>query len=240
MNVDDFLEHLRRDTERLAQVLRTGPMTSPVPACPGWTLSDLGFHVVEVLRFWRRAVLSRPQRPGEAAFEDVLDDHLADALLDARADLVAAVRDADLDARMWTWTEQDRVSFVPRRMAHEVSVHRHDAERAIGGDGGAIEAQLAWDGVDEYVMLSRASEPGPGDERVRFVAADLQRAGLITTTAGVMRFTDDDATSTVDATVTGAASDLLLLLWHRRPLDALDVQDDRGVVARLLGRADLS
>ena len=55
----------------------------------------------------------------------------------AADDVVAAFRAADPDAAMWAWGADKHARFWPRRMLHETTVHRADAElgaRAGSGD----------------------------------------------------------------------------------------------------------
>ena len=53
---------------------------------------------------------------------------------------------------MWTWTPDHTVGFWSRRMAHEVAVHRWDAQGAAG-DPSPIERELAVDGIQEVFDL---------------------------------------------------------------------------------------
>ena len=45
----------------------------------------------------------------------------------------------------------------PRRQAHEINVHRRDAELAAGLEPAAMDPELASDGIDEYFELVRAN-----------------------------------------------------------------------------------
>ena len=57
-----------------------------------------------------------------------------------------------------------RAGFWPRRMAHETTVHRVDAEQAAGRPVAPVPAALAVDGIDEvfgvFVVGHRALRPG--------------------------------------------------------------------------------
>jgi uncharacterized protein (TIGR03083 family) len=242
MNREQYLTSLSADAERIAAILDDGPLSAPVPSCPEWTLSDLGFHVLSVLRFWHEALRVRPSQPEHGEFVDVPDAELAASLRRECASISAELRRIDPQERMWTWTEQDQVSFVPRRMAQELAVHRWDAELAVG-DTHPIDAELAWDGVDEYVMLSRASEPKGGAEMVRLVADDLRRSMVVRTQDGVMRvepaLSAGSSSDPVDVELAGTASDLLLVLWRRIASETLSVTGSVEVSERWLERSDL-
>ena len=62
---------------------------------------------------------------------------------------------------MWNWSSiwPDTAAFWPRRMAHETSVHRVDAQQAAGAQL-PIDTALATDGVDEFLMVHFAEDAG--------------------------------------------------------------------------------
>ena len=240
LSKDDYLDQLQRELTVLADVLEHTELTTPVPSCPDWTLSDLGFHAISVLRFWRHVLSVRPDEPSDPNRDDVPDAQLAATLRDECTAIVSELRDAPLDAPMWSWTEQHQVSFLPRRMALEFAVHTWDTQLAAGQPH-PIEPDLAWDGIDEYVMLARASDPQPGGEVIAITASDLGQTWVVRTVDGVMRVVDPrEASVSPDASMEGSASDLLLVVWRRIPADNVRVTGDEQLLQRWLARADLS
>ncbi len=146
------------------------------------------------------------------------------------ATLVALVADLravdDPDRPVYSFAPDDeRAGFWPRRMAHETTIHRVDAEQALGGAVGPIEPAFAVDGIDEVFEVfvpSLGAGRSPGDGRtVHLHATDVAGEWLI-------RF-DPDAVSVEsghgkgDAAVRGPAGELLLWLWGRRPIEGLEV-----------------
>jgi hypothetical protein len=109
-------------------------------------------------------VANRRQQPSDALPER--PESLADlerffvAAHRRLVDTLAAAADGE---RVWTWYEPDRtVGFVRRRQAHEATIHRLDADAAVGGDWPALppDAALATDGVDEALVCMFSGVPG--------------------------------------------------------------------------------
>jgi uncharacterized protein (TIGR03083 family) len=152
-----YLSHLGTDATRFEAAVRGGDLAAPVDACPGWDLRALTSHVGMVHRWAQRcAATAQPQRDFEAFAPppDLDNDALADWLLDGVDRLVATLRQIDLDGPTWHPFPVARIGRVwPRRQAHEISIHRWDAERGAGLPSSAIDPELASDGIDEYFEL---------------------------------------------------------------------------------------
>jgi hypothetical protein len=121
-----------------------------------------------------------------------------------------------------------------RRCAHELSVHRWDAEDAVG-DAAAIEARLAADGVEEFFEVFVAPPRWGGGKgngeclRMTAVDADLDL---------VVRFEPEGveyglAANREATQLRGAASDLVLFLWGRVSAQVLESSGDQSPVLRL-------
>ena len=155
--------------------------------------------------------------------------NLAELLVDVRA-----VDDPDRPVYSFAPAHQ-RAGFWPRRMAQETTVHRVDAEQAVGRPIVPIAPAFAADGIDEvFTVFVPALGAGrsTGDGRtVHLHATDADSEWLI-------RFEPSEVVTEpghakADAAVRGPAAALLLWLWGRRPLDALEVLGDRNAVERL-------
>jgi uncharacterized protein (TIGR03083 family) len=242
MDYRDHLDALHRDTAGLLAAARVAAPTAPVPTCPGWTTIDLTYHIARVHHFWATIVADRlaspeqvvaPPRP--AADADVIA--LAEESGRRLADALGA---ADPATPVWTWTRQQDVAFVARRMAQETAVHRYDAERTAGREH-RIDPALASDGVDEFLFAFlpwAAPDAVPLDGSVHLHCTDVDGEWLIAVGAdGIELVTREHAKG--DAAMRGPAHDLLLVLWRRQPLDAVDVIGDRAVAARLVARTRL-
>ncbi|CAN5507980.1 maleylpyruvate isomerase family mycothiol-dependent enzyme [soil metagenome] len=227
----------------LAAVRAAGP-SAPVPGCPGWTGADLAWHIGEVQDFWGWVVRERsmapaeyedPSRPESADAEQAFTDILTFASA-AAAELHRVLTEADPDTPIWNWTGRDQTaSWVVRRMAQEVAVHRFDAERTAGRDH-RLDADLAADGIDEFLTFFQPSsdvEPLTGSVHLHVTDADGEWTVL----------TDDDGAATVtrehtkaDAALRGPAHDLLMTLWRRMPVDMVDVFGDRALAETFVAR----
>ncbi len=241
MDVDDHLTTLERDGRALAEAA-DGRLSAAVVACPGWSMGDLVWHTGEVHGFWCAIVeqrlsdpssLSMPERPAE-------DDLLA-WYGDSLDHLVEVLRATDPSTPVWTWAPQQDVAFVARRMAQETAVHRWDAE-AAAGSARPIDHDVALDGVDEFCSFFLGLDaPGaqPVAGSVHLHATDGDGDGEWLVRPDGERFTVTRGHEKGDVALRGPASDLLLALWRRLPLDALDVVGDRGVGERFVAASNL-
>ncbi len=236
MRTQDFLDALARDGEVFATASSRVDLRSPVPSCPSWTVADLVYHLGEVHVFWRTIVGDRrdtwegyeePERPA--------DSELLTWYLDGLAATVAVLTDADPAQPNWTWATDKTAGFVQRRIAHETAMHRWDAEQAAGLDT-AIEPSLASDGIDEFLMWF-AAEPAEGNlvpgGSVHVHCGDVPGEWTVVMNAAGT-YDIERAHAKGDCALRGTASDLLLVLWRRRPATTIDVVGDADVAARFL------
>lgn len=230
MTVDELIAALEREAATLISAASTD-FEAAIPACPGWDVRTLVVHLGRVHR-WATAALQAggsapagfPARPDE-----LTDTWFADGV----NELADVLRTVDPDAPAWTFLGPGTTRFWARRQALETAVHRWDVEDAIGG-ATPVDAELAVAGVDEVldVFLPRRLQ---GDEPPTLPAGSLH-----------IHATDDDHGEWIirshdgellvghghekgDAAVRGPAGDLLLWLWGRLDLDALEVFGDAGV-----------
>jgi uncharacterized protein (TIGR03083 family) len=227
------LPHLARAADGFAEVLATGDLDAPVPACGPWRLTDLAQHLGGIHRWARTAVVEG--RPGDEAAADA--PATRDALLawfrDGADALLATLRSTDPDTPCWTFGPRPRTAaFWFRRQAHETAVHAGDAA-ASQGHLRPYGADLALDGIDEIVGVFVPRQVRLG--RIPPLPATLALAPH----EGGRWTLDDDAGGAPGATVAGPAEVLLQLLWHRIPLDdaRLAVSGDRAAAAAVLGMA---
>jgi uncharacterized protein (TIGR03083 family) len=224
-----------------------------VPACPEWTVAVLAAHVGEAYAFVEAQVrgggedsvneledLGLPSDIEEWFRRDLPLDSIPRTLVDwlrNQAESLEALFSAtDPSAPAWTWWDPDRTAgFWLRRMAQETSIHRWDMENVAGAPA-AIPAALAADGVDEMldIYVPRWCRPkseisgsgetyclrrsdGPGAWTVRYLGYGMEVA-------------KDEGAAGV--TLTGSASDLILALWQRIPLQRLRISGDLSLLER--------
>ena len=232
----DHLDVIEREGDAFATACVRADATARIAACPDWNACDLLWHMVVVDELWRTVVGERlvnrrdyvpPNRPDDGQIEETYRSGLAR--------VVSVLRAADPDMRTWSWIEGSTASWVKRRLAHETTVHRWDAELAAGDDP-LIGGTFASDGIDEFLfqMIGRVS-PGAGAAggSVHLHCTDVDGEWTVRPQAdGSLAVTREHAKG--DAAIRGAASDLLLVLWRRLPLEAVDVIGDADVAERFI------
>lgn len=243
MDNDRLLGSLRRDSAALLEAVRAAGPDAKVPSCPGWTAADLAWHIGEVHEFWGTIVADRLDGPDayvQSSRPETFDDTVTFAESTAAA-LLDALEATDPATPVWTWASDKTAGFVLRRMAHETAVHRLDAERTAGRTH-VIDGELASDGIDEFLsefLVWVAEGVADLDGSVHLHCTDVPGEWLVRDDGhGGYDVTREHAKG--DAAIRGAASDLLLVLWRRLPLDAAEVIGDRATAERLIARTNLS
>lgn len=242
---DFWLAALRADGPALRAAVGELPPETPVPSCPGWTIADLTRHAgVDLAYVAGFAANGRTDRPGERPVPPEVGWPETLAWYDETfAHTLALLDGLDPEQPAWNWAPQaKKAAFWHRRLAHELSVHRWDAQMT-GGRAEPVEAKLAADGVSEVLdtWLPAGRRRGPDDRHgvLHLQASDaglewfvrLRGAGVALLDTATILDTDDHH-ARVGAT--GTASDLLLTLWGRtRPEDVLDVTGDASLLAAL-------
>lgn len=255
---DAYCTEITSRSDELRAAVRSaeaGPAATPVPSCPGWTLTQLARHVGGTHRWAARIVRTRASGP---VAHDMVDDVFSPgpetpAALDAwlaegAAELTGALRAAGPDTPVWTVAPSGVAGFWARRMAHETTVHAADAALVTGAPF-AVRDELARDALDEWMgfgALPRVLEAagpdappltGPG-RTLHLHATDAPDAEWLVDLTGVpitWRHAHEKATVAVRAPLT----DLVLLLYGRRtPADAsVEVFGDTGLLALWLERS---
>jgi uncharacterized protein (TIGR03083 family) len=243
---DFWLAALRADSPALQDAVAQAGPEAAVPSCPDWTVADLVKHLTLTLNWVRqtapRGETTRPDNSGFAAPADVSWPEALDGLRRELTGTIETLEALDADFPAWNWAPQaKKAGFWHRRMAHEISVHRWDAESAAG-QAAPIETKLAADGVSEVLdtWLPAGKRKGPTDLRgvVHLTASDagyewfirLRGAGVALLDTGTILDTDDHHPR---AGATGTASDLLLTLMGRQRTDRLVVTGDPRLIDSL-------
>ena len=238
ISFDRLLELVDGRSAALRSAL-AGALDERVPGAPDWTGRHLLTHLGEVQRFWGAAVVAgRPDGPPEDA--DVPEREPAGDLLEwserSTGVLLDALREAGPDRPTWSWWGPTVSGVVARHQVQEAGVHAWDAEDTVGRAGPLLPADLAADGVDEFLgvevptnggwphppaTVGLTATGGPGDGW-RVVLAEA--GGRV-----------ERGPATGDAVLAGAAGDLVLALYGRRPIETLTVTGDPELAGRFLG-----
>jgi uncharacterized protein (TIGR03083 family) len=239
----DLLRSIRQDGELFyATALATDPSLG-VPCCADWNVSDLVWHLGGVHWFWASVIeqhasdpkqveAGRPARP--AKYEGAIT--WGRAQLDRLTQVLESTPD---DVSVWAWTEDEslhNVGFVRRHQAQETGVHRWDMQSAASTSPDPIDPEIASDSIDEFLTVSlpygvNHAKPLTGSVHIHCTDVPgewfIERDGIV-----------DRAHATGDVVLRGTASDLLLALYERIDIDALDVIGNASLARHLVERVE--
>jgi uncharacterized protein (TIGR03083 family) len=223
-----FCGRLDKEASVLASVVAdAADLDADVPSCPGWALTDLARHAGVIHRWVTEIVVTRAESRipfPEAETPWASAGGWAEWLTSGAAPLVTELRSAGPLTPVWSWGPGRTSGWWARRMLHETTVHRADAELTRGVSDPQIDPVVAADGIDEFLFnLPSARRP------YRHLASLPTGASLhlhATDADGewVVRFTDtgiawerghEKATTAVRGPLTG----LLLFVCGRLPAD---------------------
>jgi len=252
MDTPDFVAATRAESQRFLDALQAADLSRPVPTCPDWNGHDLAWHLAYVQLFWGAVVERLIQDPAQEYDEPERppDDQLLGLVRDASAGMVSALEQGSPDDRCWSWhPDGSSVGWVARRQAHEVLIHRIDAEQVAGLEVTAPNVELAADGVDEVLGVMFSGLPAwatftPDGQALTLVATDADQRWTVefgrftgeSPTSG-HSYDDDDARlgdpRPTETTIAGSAWDLDRWLWGRGDDDVLHIEGDASLAARL-------
>lgn len=238
-----FLDLLRLIDERATTfrtTVTTAPdRTTPVPTCPDWTLHDLAEHIGQGRRSWAATVTAGPEATGRIPSTDTAPTDTTELhhwLATSTTQLHDALQQAGPDRPTWTWwgdSQSPQTSgAVARHQLQEITVHTYDAQLTTG-DPQPLPTHIALDGVDEFLhTVSSTTAPWPHPPvTLGFHTTEGPTWHLRLDTDGARAGAGpNDATTTV----TGTASDLVLLFYGRRDLGDLTLTGDPVHFDRLI------
>lgn len=238
----DRIAVIRRESDRLAEVLAGVDPSAAVPTCPGWDASDLLWHLTGVHLFWAGVLGSGARTEEDVEVVDASTPERPQSLAGllglrerATLELLAHLESLGDEEPRWTWWDEEQtVGFTRRMQTYEATMHRVDAERTAGLDVSPIAADVAAGAVDHCVDVMWAGVPEWADDRsladVEIVASDTgdrwrvevgrwsgtgPESGRAFDEPRARRRTDDSGTALPRATVTGTVQDLALWAWGR-------------------------
>jgi uncharacterized protein (TIGR03083 family) len=234
LELNGYLAVLESEARELAAAAEEAGLDAPVPTCPGWTVNDLVLHLGEVHRWATAAVASKATKLGDVPGDsrgplpdraDTIDWFCKGAV--TLRDTLAEADPSVEYAAFLTDPLTPRLLFWARRQTMETSVHRVDAESAVGRCT-PLAPDVALDGIDEFLtgFIPRSRTP---------LHSDKSHCMVIAPTYSDQRWTvsiSSDLPETVrratdaDSTVSGSASDIYLALWNRCSLDNLQIEGD--------------
>src|SRR5829696_3201487 len=150
-----YLGAIESEAEAMLAAAKDG-FDRPVPTCPEWDVETLVRHVVR-LHVWVTALAENAPEPVDTSTlpRPPKGPDLLPVAEQTSAGVVAALRATDPDGRIQSWAGDVPTDWWFRRLAHETTIHRQDAQLATGDLAAVdpVDAELAVDGVDEALTL---------------------------------------------------------------------------------------
>jgi uncharacterized protein (TIGR03083 family) len=221
MHLARQVELITTDSDALADAAARD-LTAPIASCPDWVMADLVRHVFEVHRSWSRIVGEGLTEPDFSEQPFPPDAELVEAFRAHAHEFAEVLAAADPEAPCWTWGPEQNAGFVQRFQVQEAALHRWDAESAVG-----IPGPIAADGAADALELDNALLPdaAPGAP-VAFEMITTDTPFSITMSAA--------PDLPVIGSLTGTASDLLLVFWKRLPIATVATTGDVDAITRAI------
>jgi uncharacterized protein (TIGR03083 family) len=234
------IAHIRRETDRFAQVAARSPLDVHVPAYPAFTVETLSGHIGRVLRLFHgilaghAVALDRlPQAPsGGSVIEWVCD------AVEPLLKLIAAVDPDQLVPFPHDGGERP-AWLLAASLAVEIGVHRWDVESVLGNHA-ATPPDLAISEIEtvfaNFVPRLANSGVAPIGGTVHLHAGDAGITWSVSVEDGRLVPARLDGAPDADVTVSASAEDLALVVWKRAlpPRAEVQVSGNEDVLRRFL------
>ncbi|MBV8959136.1 MAG: maleylpyruvate isomerase N-terminal domain-containing protein [Actinobacteria bacterium] len=240
----DYLGVIRQESDRFYDTAAAADPTAGVPCCPEWNIADLVWHLGEVHFFWAKLIELRAADPDDVEkVKPGRPSEYADLVTWGRAQvdfLLGTLEATADDVAVWTWALNDAdhtVGFIRRHQVQEAAVHRWDMQASASSiPPDAIAPDAAADSIDEFFAMQvpwviAPDKPLPGSVHVHCTDADGE--WVLHPDGRVERVHEKGAVA-----LRGTASDLLLALYKRIPVDVLDVVGDDALARHFVERVN--
>jgi uncharacterized protein (TIGR03083 family) len=232
----DYATAFLEQNRAFGEVIRSGDPSTPVPTCPGWSLSQLFRHVGRGDRWAAQIVADQVDhyldpRTVEGGKPPPDPDEAISWLHGGARRLIDAVEQVGVETPVWTFLGSRPAYWWVRRRLHEATVHRADAALALTLDY-ALTPDLAADAISEWLERV-ANQAGRADARlplengqtVHLHATDpgLGAAGEWTVRTDGHRITWSHGHDKGAVALRGGAVDLLLAVVRRVPVADTDI-----------------
>ncbi|WP_406480698.1 maleylpyruvate isomerase family mycothiol-dependent enzyme [Streptomyces sp. NBC_01615] len=227
MEIPEFVETLGREGRSLAAAAEKAGVEAKVMTCPGWQVRDLLRHTGMVHR-WATAFVAEGHTSyhPDGGLPELDGEELLAWFREGHGRLVDTLSAAPPGVECWSFLPAPSpLAFWARRQAHETTVHRVDAESALGGEGSAVATDFAVDGIDELLLgfhgraKSRVRTEEPRVLRVR--ATDSPDAVWTVRLSADSPADARGGQGEADCELAGPAARLYLALWNRLPFPSV-------------------
>jgi uncharacterized protein (TIGR03083 family) len=248
LSYDRYCDEIVAQAGLLRSGIEGADLTAGVPSCPGWNVGQLVRHLGGGHRWAEQAIRGRVTEPFAEDFRDLSAYTREDPavvgpwLAGGAARLAGTLREAGPGTKMWTPVPGGSTDFYARRFTYETALHRADAALALG-QCYTLDEAVAADGIDEWLELGSLPmhfevHPqmrellGPG-RTLHLHATDsppeASAEWVVDLTGDVIAWRRAHEKAAV--AVRGPLTELLLLIYKRRPARGEDIE--------ILGDADL-
>jgi uncharacterized protein (TIGR03083 family) len=222
---DAYADRTVGEIDRMAWLTDGVDPATPVPTCPGWTMAKLLKHTGTIHRWVTEIITTQAAERVDARSLNLRlpekESDYAGWLTDGAPGLANALRIAGPDMTVWAWGAEQTSGWWARRMLHETTVHRADAEMASHVEP-VIDAVVAADGIDEFLgILPSGNRPKqhlaelPAGKSLHLHATDGDGEWLIRFTGAGIEWERGHAKATT--AIRGPLTLLLLFVYGRVP-----------------------
>jgi Mycothiol maleylpyruvate isomerase N-terminal domain len=246
VNDAEAAEWIHEDATEMAALLRAADPTTTVPACPEWTVADLGSHIAGGFAGWYGYNASTPA--AEWSLEGLMgalattgatvDDHLGNLeLLESSVQrFLEIVTGPGRDLPTWCFGGREAARWWLRRAGSELTVHLTDAA-GVHARWSSTSSEGSCEAIDEvtgeifprFPAILATMSAMRGDDLVEAPVLPADPVALVASDCGrawTLR-TGDDANAireralATDAVAVAAATSADFLAWlHGRPTRA--------------------
>jgi uncharacterized protein (TIGR03083 family) len=247
MEIAQHIAAIEDEAALFAKTAEHAGLDAAVPACPGWDVRELVRHL-GMIHLWAAAHVAFPHdEPDYESEEEELaafaeswpslgtfwpdDNELTDWYRRTNANLVDVLKSASPTVEAWTFLRAPSpLAMWARRQAHEIAIHRCDAQEAAG-EGTGFDPEFASDGVDEILAAFAIRKPSFPVDRPRTMlvhASDTGDRWQVTMGPDGIATVRGDGPG--DVTLVGRATDLYITMWNRGDDKAIEVSGDRDLL----------
>ncbi|MEU9286036.1 maleylpyruvate isomerase family mycothiol-dependent enzyme [Streptomyces sp. NPDC048275] len=228
MEIPEFVATLDEEGRSLAAAAEAAGFGAKVATCPDWQVRDLVRHTGMVHR-WAAAFVAEGYTVyhPDGGLPGLDGAELLGWFREGHRRLVDTLASAPPDVACWSFLPAPSpLAFWARRQAHETTVHRVDAQSALGRTPGTIATGFAVDGIDELLRgfhgraRSQVRSAAPRVLRVRATDADAVWTVRLSAQPPVSE-RREHASGDADCEVAGPAARLYLALWNRLPFPSM-------------------
>ncbi len=233
-------EQLRwfEDNVKFFESIEEEQLALAIPTCDGWTVESLLTHLsFGVGVCYPIAAATPPEAGDDLVFAnadrssmELVGPEVIPAFRSNMASCIALLGSMEPDNPCWTYDGPGTVSFWILRAAVETTIHRYDAECALGLELSVPSSERVRDGIDEtldFAFALACKKIGAPQSTFHISASDV----ALDRTVG---------SGEKSATLTGDAHAILLSLWGRPQSDRVRIdggEDEAGSWLSLVDRA---